>query len=107
MVRAFVLKIGSCLHLDQEDGKISEYMKTHKQPYVVNNKVIFPSLLTKNYHIAMEHEHYLGVLKQAAKRQWERVDKSRLWLLMTQFNRYEIISLDDYLRQMKALDKQW
>jgi len=45
-------------------------MKTHKQPYVVNNKVISPSLLAKNYHIAMEQEHYLGVLKQAAKRQW-------------------------------------
>ena len=54
-------------------------MKTHKQAYVVNNNVISPGVFAKNYHLAMEHEHYLGVLKQAAKRQWQQVDRSRLW----------------------------
>ena len=79
-------------------------MKSHKQPYVVGSKVVSPGVLAKNYHIVMEHEYYLSILSQAARGRFQKIETTKLWELVTFYNRFEIPSLDDYLAQVRKFE---
>ena len=87
MMRAFLIRVAFNEHLDLDDELISHYMTTHKQPYLVEGKIVPLETCCKNYHIVM-NEYFITILKEAAKGRILKFEESLIWHSIISYNKY-------------------
>jgi len=62
VLRSFLIRVAFNEHLDVDDENISRYMNTHKQPYLVEGKIVPIETCCKNYHIVM-NSYFITIIR--------------------------------------------
>lgn len=96
ILRAYMIRVAFNEHLDLDNTHISKYIQEHKQPYLVEGKIVPIETCCKNYHIVM-NSYYIAILREAVRGRILKIEEALLWHEILNYNKYEIVSREEYM----------
>ena len=71
-------------------------MSRNKQPYLVEGKIVPIETFCKNYQIIMNSQ-YIVSIREASMERILNFEESLIWQLIVNYNKFEIVSKEEYL----------